>query len=50
MVELNHMSKDGRTYAAFKTLPENSGIFAYIAVSVGADTDCNWVNSCGQPM
>lgn len=50
IADLNHLSNDGRTYVAFKTLPEDSGVFAYIAVAMGGDTDCQWVNVCGQPM
>lgn len=49
MVDLNHLSNDGRTYIACKTLPENGGLFAYVAVTVGGNTGC-WVNCCGRPM
>jgi len=49
MIDLNHLSNDGRTYIACKTLAENSGLFAYIAVTMG-DTKSGWVNTCGQPM
>ncbi|KAF0773776.1 DUF4485 domain-containing protein [Aphis craccivora] len=49
MVDLNHLSNDGRTYIACKTLPENGGLFAYVAVTVGGNTGC-WVNCCGRPI
>lgn len=49
IIDLNHLSNDGRTYIACKTLSENSGLFAYVAVTMG-DTTCGWVNTCGQPM
>ncbi|XP_022173257.1 uncharacterized protein LOC111035790 [Myzus persicae] len=49
MVDMNHLSNDGRTYIACKNLPENSGLFAYVAVTVGGNSGC-WVNSCGRPI
>ncbi|XP_060866952.1 uncharacterized protein LOC132942518 [Metopolophium dirhodum] len=49
IIDLNHLSNDGRTYIACKTLPENAGLFAYVAVTMG-DTTCGWVNTCGQPI
>ncbi|XP_027849100.2 uncharacterized protein LOC114128723 [Aphis gossypii] len=49
IIDLNHLSNDGRTYIACKTLPENDGLFAYVAVTIG-DTTCGWVNTCGQPI
>lgn len=50
MVDLNHMSNDGRMYIAFKTLADNAGLFCYMAVTMGGDADCKWVNSEGKPM
>lgn len=49
MIDLNHLSNDGRTYIACKTLAEDAGLFAYVAITLG-DTTCGWVNTCGQPM
>ncbi|XP_060836391.1 uncharacterized protein LOC132919056 [Rhopalosiphum padi] len=49
IIDLNHLSNDGRTYIACRTLPENNGLFAYVAVTIG-DTTCGWVNPCGQPI
>ncbi|VVC42953.1 Domain of unknown function DUF4485, partial [Cinara cedri] len=50
VIDMNHMSIDGSTYIACKTLAENSGIFAYVAVTLGGNTDQGWVNTCGQPI
>ncbi|CAI6351004.1 unnamed protein product [Macrosiphum euphorbiae] len=49
MIDLNHLSNDGRTYIACKTLAEDAGLFAYVAITLG-DTTCGWVNTCGQPI
>lgn len=50
IIDLNQLSNDGRTYVACKTLPENSGIFAYVAVTMGGDANDGWVNTCGKSM
>lgn len=50
VIDLNHLSNDGRTYVACKTLAEGSGLFAYVAVTMGGNTNYGWVNACGQPM
>ncbi|VVC37441.1 Hypothetical protein CINCED_3A006598 [Cinara cedri] len=50
VIDMNHLSIDGSTYIACKTLAEDSGIFAYVAVTMGGKTDQGWVNTCGQPI
>ncbi|XP_050426955.1 uncharacterized protein LOC126837169 [Adelges cooleyi] len=50
MIDLSHLSKDGRTFVACKTLPKNAGVFTYVAVSMGGDADCGWVNTQGRPI
>lgn len=50
MGDLNHLSNDGRTYIALQSLPEKSGIFGYVAVTMGGSTACGWVDSCGKQM
>lgn len=45
------MSADNRTYIAIKTLPNNSGVFGYIAISMGdGDYIPQWLNSKGCPI
>ncbi|XP_050527685.1 uncharacterized protein LOC126897831 isoform X2 [Daktulosphaira vitifoliae] len=50
MIDLSQLSKDGRTFIAVKTLPKNAGIFTYVAVSLGGNGSCGWVNSSGKPV
>jgi len=45
------MSADNRTYIAIKTLPNNSGVFGYIAITMGDEEDTpQWLNSKGCPI
>lgn len=44
------MSADNRTYVAVRTLPNNGGVFGYVAVTVGDGGDMQWLDSEGRPM
>lgn len=42
------LSVDNRTYIALRHLPNNGGVFGYIAISIGDGRDTQWLNSKGQ--
>lgn len=44
------VSEDNRTYIAIRTLPNDGGVFGYVAISMGDVDDTKWLNSCGQPI
>lgn len=44
------MSADNRTYVAIRSLPNNSGVFGYVAVTIGDGEDAKWLDSKGCPM
>lgn len=44
------LSADNRTYTALRHLPNNGGVFGYIAISIGDGRDTQWLNSKGQPI
>jgi len=45
------MSADNRTYIAIKTLPNNGGVFGYLAITMGDGKDTpQWLNSKGCPI
>uniref|UniRef100_A0A2S2QZT8 Uncharacterized protein n=1 Tax=Sipha flava TaxID=143950 RepID=A0A2S2QZT8_9HEMI len=44
------MSADNRTYVAIRTLPNNSGVFGYVAISMGDGDDTQWLNCKGHPI
>lgn len=44
------MSADNRTYVALRHLPNNGGVFGYIAISIGDGHNTQWLNSKGQPI
>ncbi|XP_073976178.1 uncharacterized protein [Rhodnius prolixus] len=44
-----HVSQDGRTYMAAKSLSEGAGMCGYLAVSIGEASKGLWLDSCGRP-
>lgn len=46
----NIVSADTRTYIALRTLPNNGGVFGYIAITMGEGRDTQWLDSKGQPI
>lgn len=44
------ISTDNRTYVALRSLPNNGGVFGYLAVTIGNTEDSKWLNSKGCPM
>lgn len=46
----NLMSADNRTYVAIRTLPNNGGVFGYIAITMGDGDDTQWLNCKGHPI
>lgn len=44
----NLMSTDNRTYIAIKMLPNDAGLFGYVAISMGEPDEIYWLNSKGQ--
>lgn len=46
----NFLSEDNRTYIAIRTLPNDGGVFGYVAISMGDVDDTKWLDACGQPI
>lgn len=46
----NVISTDNRTYVAIQTLPNNGGVFGYIAITMGDAEETQWLNSKGCPI
>lgn len=48
--EFEYASTDNRLYISIRTLPNDGGVFGYVAISIGEVDDAQWVNSKGQPI
>lgn len=46
----NLISEDNRTYVAIRTLPNNRGVFGYVAITMGDGDETQWLDCKGNPI